>query len=100
MSILHAAKALTPDGWKSDVRVAIADSAIVAAFKDGAVSVRNAAVGTVTWRPVSGVLPALGVPDCPPLESYVDKLVEYVQERVRQRRATRKADAEIEDPLG
>jgi len=37
---------------------------------------------------------------CPPLESYVDKLVDYVQERVRQRRATKKVDAEVEDPLG
>jgi formimidoylglutamate deiminase len=30
MSILHAVRALTPDGWKSDVRVAIEDGVIVA----------------------------------------------------------------------
>ena len=30
MVILHAARALTPDGWKSDVRVAIEDGVIVA----------------------------------------------------------------------
>ena len=30
MVILHAARALTPDGWKSDVRVAIEDATIVA----------------------------------------------------------------------
>jgi thioester reductase-like protein len=36
------------------------------------------------------LLTALGVPACPPLETYLDKLVEYVQVRVRQRRASRK----------
>ena len=30
MVILHAARALTPDGWKSDVRVTIEDGVIVA----------------------------------------------------------------------
>ncbi len=30
MVVLHAARALTPDGWKSDVRVAIEDGVIVA----------------------------------------------------------------------
>ena len=30
MSILHAARALTPEGWKSDVRVTIVDGAIAA----------------------------------------------------------------------
>lgn len=50
-------------------------------------------------------LAALGVPPCPPLESYIDRLVEFVQERVRQRRAVRRqldadAEAEVEDPLG
>jgi thioester reductase-like protein len=45
------------------------------------------------------LLPLLGIPSCPPLESYVEKLVEFVQERVRQRRA-KAADLEIEDPLG
>jgi thioester reductase-like protein len=43
----------------------------------------------------------LGVGPCPPLETYVDKLVEYVQERVRQRRTMKKADEEVDvdDPL-
>jgi len=50
-------------------------------------------------------LSALDVPRCPPLESYIEKLVEFVQERVRQRRAVRAqldadAEAEVEDPLG
>jgi nucleoside-diphosphate-sugar epimerase len=36
---------------------------------------------------------------CPPLETYVDKLVEYVQHRMRQRHAPKKVEAEIEDPL-
>lgn len=46
-------------------------------------------------------LGALGIEPCPPLESYIDKLVEYVQERVKQRRAVRAAQAvEVEDPLG
>ena len=34
---------------------------------------------------------------CPPLESYVEGLVEYVQHRVREKRAR---DAEVDDPLG
>jgi thioester reductase-like protein len=34
---------------------------------------------------------------CPPFESYVDRLVEYVQVRLREKRARR--DAEIADPL-
>jgi thioester reductase-like protein len=54
---------------------------------------------TYDARTADELLPSLGVPACPPLESYVDKLVEYVQERVRQRRA-RDADVEIDDPLG
>jgi thioester reductase-like protein len=45
------------------------------------------------------ILGALGVGPCPPLETYVDKLVEYVQERVRQKKTTKKADLEVEDPL-
>ena len=51
-------------------------------------------------RNTTEVLGTLGVPPCPPLESYVDKLVEYVQERVRRRRAVRDAEVEIVDPLG
>jgi thioester reductase-like protein len=35
---------------------------------------------------------------CPPFESYVDRLVEYVQFRLREKRARR--DAEVADPLG
>jgi nucleoside-diphosphate-sugar epimerase len=34
---------------------------------------------------------------CPPLESYVDALVEYVQHRLREKRARA---SEVEDPLG
>lgn len=37
---------------------------------------------------------------CPPLESYVDKLVEFAKHRVRERRATkRETRNEVEDPL-
>ena len=46
------------------------------------------------------LLPSLGVPSCPPLESYVEKLVEYVKEHVRRRRATKVETVEVEDPLG
>lgn len=35
---------------------------------------------------------------CPPFESYVDKLVEYVETRLRERRAAR--DEDVVDPLG
>jgi thioester reductase-like protein len=51
-------------------------------------------------RNADGLLASLGVETCPPLETYVDRLVEHVQERVRQRRATKKTAAEIEDSLG
>lgn len=37
---------------------------------------------------------------CPPLESYVDGLVEYVQHRLREKRARDARDAEVDDPLG
>jgi thioester reductase-like protein len=37
---------------------------------------------------------------CPPFESYVDRLVEYVQNRLRERREKRAAAAEVDDPLG
>jgi thioester reductase-like protein len=53
-------------------------------------------------RNTDELLPSLGVPACPSFETYVDKLVEYVQERMRQRQqAPRKqpTDLEIEDPL-
>jgi thioester reductase-like protein len=55
---------------------------------------------TYDARNTDELLGTLGVAGCPPLESYVDRLVDYVQERVRQRRATKKPDLEIEDPLG
>jgi thioester reductase-like protein len=54
---------------------------------------------TYDARNADQLLPALGIPGCPPLESYVDRLVEYVQERVRLRRANQDADLEVEDPL-
>ena len=38
---------------------------------------------TYDARNADELLSSLGVPPCPPLESYVDRLVEYVQERVR-----------------
>jgi thioester reductase-like protein len=45
------------------------------------------------------LLPRLGVGACPPFETYVEKLVEYVQQRVRRRKATRRDSAlEMEDP--
>ncbi|HEY8086464.1 MAG TPA: SDR family oxidoreductase [Polyangiaceae bacterium] len=53
---------------------------------------------TYDARNTSELLAALELPSCPPIESYVEKLVEYVQERVRQRRAS-KEEAEADDPL-
>jgi thioester reductase-like protein len=41
-------------------------------------------------RQADALLSGLGVPTCPPLESYLDRLVEYVQQRVRQRRSAKK----------
>jgi thioester reductase-like protein len=54
---------------------------------------------TYDSRNADDVLGSLGVDACPPLETYVDKLVGYVQERIRQRRATKKPSTEIDDPL-
>jgi hypothetical protein len=54
---------------------------------------------TYDARNADEVVGSLGIGPCPPLETYVDKLVEYVQERVKQRRPTKKADADVEDPL-
>jgi hypothetical protein len=34
---------------------------------------------------------------CPPFESYVDKLVEFVQDRLREKRA--RAERDADDPL-
>ncbi len=36
---------------------------------------------------------------CPPFESYVDGIVEYVQHRLREKRARDRESGEIEDPL-
>jgi hypothetical protein len=37
---------------------------------------------------------------CPPFEAYVDKLVAFVRERVRERREQRhRTEAEVDDPL-
>jgi thioester reductase-like protein len=54
----------------------------------------------VTWTTTEAdeVLSDAGV-RCPPLESYVEKLVEFVQSRLREKREKRAA-AEIDDPLG
>ncbi len=54
----------------------------------------------VTWTSANAD-EVLGRADvtCPPFESYVDKLVEFVQSRLRERRE-RRAAAEIDDPLG
>ena len=37
---------------------------------------------------------------CPSFESYVERLVEFVQVRLREKREKRLADRELEDPLG
>jgi thioester reductase-like protein len=52
---------------------------------------------TYTSTNTEQILEGTGI-RCPPFESYVDKIVEYVQQRIRERRA-KKAAAEIEDPL-
>jgi thioester reductase-like protein len=54
---------------------------------------------TYDARNTEELLGSSGVGRCPPLESYVDKLVEYVQERVRQKRATKRVEVDVEDPL-
>jgi thioester reductase-like protein len=54
---------------------------------------------TFDARNASELLASHDVGECPPLETYVDKLVEYVQQRMRQRHEPKKADVEIEDPL-
>ena len=55
---------------------------------------------TYDARNTTELLPRLGVSSCPPFESYVDQLVEFVKERVRQRRAGRAVEVEAPDPLG
>ncbi len=54
---------------------------------------------TYDTRNADEVLGSLGVDPCPPLETYVDTLVEHVQERARRRRETKKTPTEVEDPL-
>jgi nucleoside-diphosphate-sugar epimerase len=49
-------------------------------------------------RNADELLASLGLPGCPPLETYVDRLVEYVQERLRRGRTSR-PPPEIEEPL-
>lgn len=44
---------------------------------------------TYDTRNADELLTSLGVPECPPFESYVDKLVEHVQKRAPDRRAVR-----------
>ena len=54
---------------------------------------------TYDSRHADEALARLRVPACPPFESYVERLVAYVQERVRQRRQGKRLDAdELEDP--
>jgi thioester reductase-like protein len=54
----------------------------------------------VTWAsPNADEILARANLRCPPLEGYVDKLVEYVRNRLRERKEKRAA-AEIDDPLG
>jgi len=55
---------------------------------------------TYDSRNADELLASLGVGICPPFETYVDKLVEYVQERVRHRRGTKKPVVEAEEPRG
>ena len=54
----------------------------------------------VTWASpnADAILGEAGL-RCPPLEAYIEKLVEYVQLRLREKREKRAA-AEIDDPLG
>ncbi len=55
---------------------------------------------TYDARNADDLLGALGVPPCPPFESYVERLVEHVQERLRRRRVARsEAPVEAEEPL-
>jgi thioester reductase-like protein len=54
---------------------------------------------TYDARNAEELLSSLSVGECPPLETYVDRLVQYVQLRMRQRQTERKPEVEIEDPL-
>jgi nucleoside-diphosphate-sugar epimerase len=59
---------------------------------------------TYDTRNADVLLSSNHVSACPPLESYVDKLVEYAREHLRQRRASRAGEPELvleaEDSLG
>jgi thioester reductase-like protein len=48
-------------------------------------------------RSNADAIPEVAKIRCPPFESYVERLVEYVQLRLREKRA--KSDAEVHDPL-
>lgn len=48
-------------------------------------------------RNADELLASLGIPPCPPFESYVDKLVEHVQTRTPHRRAARREPTEIDE---
>ncbi len=52
---------------------------------------------TYDARGTTELLAGTGI-ECPPFESYVDKIVEYVDQRVREKRA-KKVAVEIDDPL-
>jgi hypothetical protein len=53
---------------------------------------------TYDSRNTGELLSSLGVGPSPPLETFIEKLVEYVQERMRMRQAAKK-EHEAEDPL-
>jgi nucleoside-diphosphate-sugar epimerase len=53
---------------------------------------------TYDARNADDLLASLGLPGCPPLETYVERLVEYVQERIRRGRTAR-PPREAEEPL-
>ncbi|HXX69769.1 MAG TPA: SDR family oxidoreductase [Polyangiaceae bacterium] len=54
---------------------------------------------TYDARNADELLNSLGIPACPPFESYVDKLVEHVRKRIPDRGAARKdAPMEIDEP--
>jgi thioester reductase-like protein len=52
---------------------------------------------TYDARRASELLAGTGI-ECPPFESYVDKVVEFVEQRVREKRA-KKAAVKVDDPL-
>ncbi len=54
---------------------------------------------TYDARNTAAALEALGIPPCPSFDSYVDRLVAHVKERVRRRRQTQRDEVEIVDPL-